>query len=149
MKVVIATDGSDAAIEAARTALSLLRPDAEVALLAVVPSWEDPMETAGGIEGPAFTEEEADEEYRDGVSDGRQALARTARAIGTEVEAVLLPSDAPADQAIVEIAELHRADVLVLGSEQPGFFQRIFGRTVTDQVLHHAPCPVLVVPHTG
>ena len=86
---MIATDGSEAAIGATQRAIALLRADAEIVLLTVIPDKEDPMDTAGGIEGPALTEEEADQEYEDNVAAGRDALARTASALGHTVHARL------------------------------------------------------------
>ncbi|MCU1351426.1 MAG: hypothetical protein JWM05_635 [Acidimicrobiales bacterium] len=146
MNVIIATDGSDGAIAAARAAFELLRPDAEVLLVAVIPDRVDPLEEAGGIEGPVLTEEEADQQWQAAVAAGSGALARTAQAVEPVVRTVLLPSSEPAGRALVQLATEQQPDVLILGSERPGFFQRVFGSSVTDQVVHHAPCPVLVVP---
>lgn len=147
MKVIIATDGTDGALEAAREAVALLRPGSTVSLVAVVPVRVDPMEDAGGFEGPIMTDEEADSQWKEGVAAGEAALADTARAIGPEVETLLVPSDEPPGKALVRLAEEQKPDVLIIGSERPGFFQRLFGHSVTDEVVHHAPCPVLVVPH--
>lgn len=149
MQVVIATDGSDAALAAAHAAVRLLREDATIAVVAVVPEREDPMATAGGIEGPALTEEEADEDARAAVAAGRDAVARTVAEVPGAAQAVVVPSDARTDAALEEICLQQGADVLVIGSEQPGFFQRLFSGSTTDRIVHHAPCPVLVVPHRG
>ena len=55
IKIIMATDGSEAAIDAARRSMDLLRPDAQVTVVTVIPEYEDPMEYAGGIEGPVIT----------------------------------------------------------------------------------------------
>jgi hypothetical protein len=55
VNVLIATDGSDAAIEAARSGLSLLGGDACITLLTGGPPEEDPMAMAGGFERPLYT----------------------------------------------------------------------------------------------
>jgi hypothetical protein len=60
MNIVMATDGSEAAIDAARRSVDLLRPGAQVTLVIVIPEYEDPMEDAGGIEGPGISYEKAD-----------------------------------------------------------------------------------------
>ena len=57
IKIIMATDGSEAAIDAARRSMDLLRPHAHVAVVMVIPEHEDPMEDAGGIEGPVITDE--------------------------------------------------------------------------------------------
>src|SRR5580700_3639561 len=53
-KVVMATDGSEAAIDAARRSMKLLHPDAHVAVVMVIPQREDPEDDAGGFEGPVL-----------------------------------------------------------------------------------------------
>ena len=60
MNVLIATDGSEPALDAAHRSLTLLRDGARISLVMVIPDKEDPMATAGGFEGPVITEEEAE-----------------------------------------------------------------------------------------
>src|SRR6478735_3109191 len=86
MKVLVATDGSEAALDAAHRAVDLLRAGAEIALVTVIPGYEDPMESAGGIEGPDATEEEAEQDYQDNVTHGRDALERTSAALGADAD---------------------------------------------------------------
>jgi nucleotide-binding universal stress UspA family protein len=147
MKVLVATDGSDAAIEAAHRAITLLRPGAEIVLVTVIPDREEPMETAGGFEGPALTEDEADEEFAEARQAGRWALERTRSAVDAQVQVQLLPAEEDPGHAIVHAAHDHGADLLVIGSGGKGFFKRLFTGSVSDYVVHHAPCPVLVVRH--
>jgi nucleotide-binding universal stress UspA family protein len=47
--------------------------------------------------------------------------------------------------AIVEEAESWGADLIVVGSHGYGFFERMLMGSVSDAILHHAPCSVLVV----
>lgn len=151
VKVIIATDGSEAALEAARAATRLLRGDAHIEVVAVIAAWQDPMEGAGGFAGPVQTEEEADDDYRAGVAEAGAVVAATASVIdaGTDagVSTVVVPSQSPPGQAVVDLAVQRDADVIVLGAERPGFFERLFSRSVADEVVNEAPCPVLVVPH--
>lgn len=46
---------------------------------------------------------------------------------------------------IVEDAENWGADLIVVGSHGYGFFERILIGSVSNAILHHAPCSVLVV----
>ncbi|WCO65723.1 universal stress protein [Iamia majanohamensis] len=148
MKVIIATDGSDPAVEAAHEAVGLLRPDAEVIVVAVVADREDPMETAGGIEGPVLTEEQADEDAERALARGEQAVRRTVAATPAPARAEVLPSHERTEEALAELVAREGADLLVIGSAQPGWLQRLLGSSTVDRIVHHAPCPVLVVPHT-
>jgi nucleotide-binding universal stress UspA family protein len=147
MKVIVATDGSEAAIDAAHRAIDLLRPGAELVLVTVIPDREDPMESAGGFEGPVVTEEQAEEEFAGEVEAGRTALERTSAAVGQHVEVRLAPADEEPGHAIVHLAEELGPDVLVIGSAGKSLFKRLFTGSVSDYVVHHAPCPVLVVRH--
>lgn len=147
MKVLVATDGSDAAVDAARRAIGLLRPDAEILLVTVIPDLEDPMETAGGFEGPAISEEEAREDFAEAARAGADALDRTAAALGGRAEVRLVPRDEDPGHALVAVAEQEHPDLLVIGSESKGIIRRLFTGSVSDVVVHRAPCPVLVVRH--
>ena len=48
------------------------------------------------------------------------------------------------DQQIVEKAKEWKADLIVVGSHGRGFWGRLLG-SVSNGVVHHAPCSVLVV----
>ena len=104
MNILVATDGSESAIEAARRSMDLLRPGAHVALVAVIPEYEDPMDDAGGIEGPDITYKQADKDWKRVTAEGQAALDRTASVLGTEAEVRLVPDDEKAGIAIVRVA---------------------------------------------
>ena len=156
MKVLVATDGSDAAVEGAQRALGLLQDGVEIVLAMIVPEKEDPMDTAGGFEGPTITEEEAAEEFAEATELGEEALAHTAEVlaassvtVGDTVRTQLIASEVDPGSAIVEEAERSGADLVVIGSSGKGFLRRILSGSVSDHVVRHAPCPVLVVRHQG
>jgi nucleotide-binding universal stress UspA family protein len=48
-------------------------------------------------------------------------------------------------ESIVDAARSERADVIVVGSHGRGALGRALIGSVSDQVVRHAPCPVLVV----
>lgn len=72
------------------------------------------------------------------------ALARqVAIRAGAELE-VVRAEDGEAASALVEASR--RCDLLVLGAERPHGLAALHARHVSTAVLHHARCPVLVVP---
>ncbi len=50
-----------------------------------------------------------------------------------------------AAEAIVELAEQRNADLIVVGTREPGFFERLLGHSVSGSVQRHAHCDVLIV----
>jgi nucleotide-binding universal stress UspA family protein len=145
MKALVATDGSTSAIAAARAARSLLAAGTELLLVTVIPTPEDPEESAGGFEGPIVSEEEAAEWAARAAEAGRAALEQTAAAVdGAELQ--LVEGD-DAGATIASVAERVGADVLVIGSSDKGVLRRLLVGSVMHHLVHHAPCPVLVVRH--
>jgi nucleotide-binding universal stress UspA family protein len=62
---------------------------------------------------------------------------------GIHTESVLGLGDAA--EAIVELAEQRGADLIVVGTREPGFFERLLGHSVSGSVQRHAHCDVLIV----
>ncbi len=47
--------------------------------------------------------------------------------------------------AVLDVAETHNADLIVVGSRGEGAAKRLMHGSVSTKVLHHAPCSILVV----
>ena len=47
--------------------------------------------------------------------------------------------------SIVNLAEKQGADLIVVGTREPGFLERLMGLSVSDAVEHRAHCDVLIV----
>ena len=62
---------------------------------------------------------------------------------GIQTESVLGMGDAA--HAIVELAEQRGADLIVVGTREPGFLERVLGHSVSGSVQRHAHCDVLIV----
>jgi nucleotide-binding universal stress UspA family protein len=76
-----------------------------------------------------------------------EALLERARAAladrGLQAETQLGVGD-PAE-AIVQLAEERGADLIVVGTREPSFFERLLGQSVSAAVQRHARCDVLIV----
>ena len=70
-------------------------------------------------------------------------VAERLRSDGVPVEVVRL--EGPADRAIVAEAAARAADLIVMATHARGAIGRMLVGSVADRVVHHAPCPVLLV----
>jgi nucleotide-binding universal stress UspA family protein len=148
-KALIATDGSDFAHDATVRAKELLDGNTEYMLLTVVPPPVLPVGApVTGIEtAPIATPEQADELTEAYKEEAQQSLDRTAQAFGGQVDRRIEFGDPAAE--ICRVAEDEGFDVIVVGSHGSGFVKRVLLGSVSQHLLHHAPCPVLVVRAPG
>jgi nucleotide-binding universal stress UspA family protein len=64
---------------------------------------------------------------------------------GRQVDAVI--REGIVHDEIVRLARERQVDVIVVGMHGHGFLAHALAGSTAERVLHHAPCPVLVVPH--
>ena len=77
--------------------------------------------------------------HRDALEHAETFL--TERGINGQYE-VLLGDPAA---SIVDLAEKQGADLIVVGTREPGFLERLMGLSVSDAVEHRSHCDVLIV----
>ena len=75
-----------------------------------------------------------------------EAIVQRARAGGAS--ATGLTWDGDAGESIVEASESEAADLIVVGTHERGAVGRLFLGSVSDHVVRHARCPVMVVRPT-
>jgi nucleotide-binding universal stress UspA family protein len=141
--VMLATDGSPTAAKAATTAIELARQlGAELLIVSV---WDIPYagySPMGFAPAPMSGELSwLGEDQATGVV--TEAAARAEEA-GVETRTRVLRGF-PVEQ-ICQAARVAAPQFLVLGSHGWGAMKRALFGSVSTGVLHHAPCPVLVVP---
>jgi len=78
------------------------------------------------------------------VQDGLEARAVRVREAGLECETAELSGSAPIE--IVDYAKQTGATMVVMGTHGHGGLAHAVMGSVTERVVHGAPCPVLVVP---
>ncbi len=79
-------------------------------------------------------------------SEGKKIIAKSdqfAKEAGVAYECRLVPG-VPADE-IVRLAQAENVDLIVLGSRGLTEVRAFFLGSVSDKVIHHARCPVLIV----
>jgi nucleotide-binding universal stress UspA family protein len=139
-KILIATDGSPAALQAVELGLELAEEQgAEPTFVHVAPT-ADVLPVAGfAMAGPVSVPHELDEHDRTSLD---EALA-LAEERGIEARSRLLVG-APATQ-VVAFADEIDADLIVVGSRGLGAIGSTLLGSVSRKVLHDAKRPVLIV----
>src|SRR6266571_8151960 len=138
--VLLATDGSPTAEEATKKAIELAK--LLEAPLVVVTAWDIPYSTLGYAAVPVGPElVEAGKEQAEKVA--REAAHQASEA-GVDVQAFTLRGF-PVEEICLAV-EKYEAQLLVVGSHGWGAMKRLVFGSVSTGVLHHAGCPVLVVP---
>lgn len=146
--VLIATDGSEQSLKAARYLRSLLDPASleRVSVIAVVrPLAAVPFASDFGEEAHAAhqqAEDPAGSSFHQAAQDAVERVAEELRDMTPNVE-TMVRAGAPADQ-IIRAADEVEADLIVVGGRGKGAVEAIVLGSVAYRVLHHAPCPVLV-----
>ena len=150
MKIVLATDGSEFSSAAVHKCCELFaeRPDLEIKIVSV---FEEDYALAAepfAVSAELYREiSEAAEKQAQHACASAAGLIRGYCSDGTSKITHEVVKGNP-EQEIVDIARNWGADLIVMGSHGRGFWGRLLG-SVSDGVLHHAPCSVLVVRHAS
>ena len=147
-KILLAIDGSKEAELAARTAADLAQKTSSelhvVHVFGITPVGPPVYPEATDLQGEALeeeTEERISEKRARGVLEAEVGKVRSAG--GTLVEAHLIEGRIAPE--IVALAEEIGAGLIVMGSRGRGGIRRALMGSVSDSVVRHAHCPVLVV----
>ena len=143
--IVVGTDGSDTAREAVRQATRLAAAGgARIELVSAyepVPEGrlrEERQQVPGDLQWMVNPRED--------VSETLETAATELREAGVDVETHAREGD-PAD-AILDVAEEERADLIVVGNKGMTGAKRFLLGSVPNKVSHHAPCSVMIIRTT-
>jgi nucleotide-binding universal stress UspA family protein len=140
--IMLATDGSPTAEEATKKAIELAKFfDTE---LYIVTAWDIPYSSLGYAAVPPVGD--LVKVSKDRADEVTAEAARRAKDAGLEVKTFVLRGF-PVDEIIIA-AKKFSPQLVVLGSHGWGPVKRAIFGSVSTGVLHHATCPVLVVPLT-
>lgn len=133
MRVLFAYDGSSFAKRALAYGKHL-GPDLEATVIAVAPIL---------IEGPRTSESTDPGRDRE---EGRQQLEEAGKILADDgVKATTVQAWGNPANEIIGAAEERNADLIVVGQRGRSAISRFIEGSVTDRVVRHAPCDVLVV----
>jgi len=133
-KILVAIDGSEAAMHAVRTASSLARGlNGALTLAHVVPPTFVPPEVPFGVQ--PWTDE--------AIKAGEMLLEAAAKEAGMACERMNL-TGSPAER-LADLAETGAFDLVVVGSKGRGAVSRMLIGSVTDRLVHICKRPILVV----
>jgi nucleotide-binding universal stress UspA family protein len=145
-KILLATDGSDEARQAAQAAAELSKDTgSEVHITYVLPS---PRELRGHH---TYSREVMSSVLEQAEGDARSFLEEQAKQIGEsggKVAETHLRAGEP-DKEIVKLSEELGAGAIVIGSRGLGAVKRALMGGVSESVVRHAHCPVFVVRGDG
>jgi nucleotide-binding universal stress UspA family protein len=144
-RIVVGTDGSETAAQAVRQAIELAKLSG--AQLSIVSAYSP---ISGRRVKGEQSEAPADVQYEIGPREDvifiLDAAAAEAREAGVEVQTHPVEAD-PAD-AILNVAEETKADLIVVGNKGMTGARRYLLGSVPNNVSHHASCSVIIVRTT-
>jgi nucleotide-binding universal stress UspA family protein len=144
-RIVVGTDGSETAAEAVRQAVDLAKLAG--ASLSIVSAYEPVSKRRLQAEQEGVP---ADVQYeigpREDVNLVLDAAAAAAKSEGVEVQTH--PVEGSPSDAILNVAEETKADLIVVGNKGMTGARRFVLGSVPNNVSHHAPCSVIIVRTT-
>lgn len=143
--ILVTTDFSDDSL----TAFTIAAKEAKakkckVSLLAVVNDWDVPPVFMQDIANP-----EAITKYRHDLADKAKEklssyVSEYFRDVEVDTHAKLAAQ--PVDQVIIDFANEHQCDLIVISSHGRGSLGNLLLGSVVQKVIRHSPCPVMVIP---
>jgi nucleotide-binding universal stress UspA family protein len=134
--IIYATDGSDHARKALAYARDLAKlHDAELFVVHAYPSVSD-----------LLGYKEYDTVLAHRIADAKKIIEEAGKELeraGLTFQTELL--EGPMAEAIMNVAETRGADLIVLGARGMSSLEGLLLGSVSQKVIHHATCPVLVV----
>ncbi|MET0558834.1 MAG: universal stress protein [Solirubrobacterales bacterium] len=144
-RIVVGTDGSETAGEAVRQAVDLAKlTGAELSIVSAYSPVSDRRVKDTQNEAPADVQYEIGP--REEVNLVLDAAAAAARKEGIEVQTH--PVEGEPAEAILNVAEDTKADLIVVGNKGMTGARRFLLGSVPNNVSHHAPCSVIIVRTT-
>lgn len=135
-RILLAVDGSEHALRAAKVAADLARcMKAELRIVVVYAPIP-----------PYLGEPNLQRAINSRLDEAQTILQKAVETVGdipAEIHTELLEGDAA--EAIIEVAKTRNSDLIVMGSRGLGRLAGLLLGSASQKVVSHAPCPVLIV----
>ncbi len=141
MKILVAVDGSVVSLDAVRHALKLQHAGLKADFVLV--NIQEPSSLYEMVMAP-----DAQALHGIAVGAGQHALEAAEalfKSAGVDFEHEIGSGD-PAP-ALIDIAENHQCDLIILGGSKQGALRSVLLGSVSEEVLKRSPVPVVVVKH--
>jgi nucleotide-binding universal stress UspA family protein len=122
---------------------NVVRPSDLVVLISVRPIATVPGPFGVSLADTADYLAQIEEEHRRHSHALLQQYAQHLKKAKISCKAIAMRGD-PRDELVRKVGELH-ADMLIMGSRGMGALKRTFLGSVSDHVIHHCACPVVIV----
>lgn len=144
-RILVAVDGSKSAAKAVKVAVNFAKRNAaELIALSVISSPSYLYSSVPGVGPPPASFLKYYDYATKNAEKWVNEVAAKANKQGVRASGRVL-KDASAVQSIVDFAEKHEVDLVVLGTRGSGGFKRLLLGSVSNGVVAHAHCSVLVV----
>ena len=149
MRILITTDGSDfsrAAIE--KCCQMVVKPESTAIKIVSVYELTLPLDV---FPSPTDFSEKLEQSAREQAEEFAEQAAAMIREYfpDSNIDLTLQIAVGAPEQILIEEAKEWNADLVVVGSHGRGFWGRLTLGSVTDSIIHHAPCSVFVVRKTS
>ena len=141
--VLLCADGSEHSMTALAAGLAVLRPGSPLVIVTAIDEADASLLTGTGFAGGVMSPEEFEVMGQANVDAGAAIIAATKEALGID-DADGRVVEGHAGSAICELATELSAQAIVIGSRGRGGLKRAVLGSVSDHVVRHAPCPVIV-----
>ncbi len=145
MKIMVAVDGSEAAGRAVAQAIALGGELLLVTVLEAAGTYFPNilLPTGDWVTVPGPPERDLEKLLTEAAENLLARYQRDCEAAGRAVQTRLVRGTPR--ETLCQVAAQEHPDILAIGSRGLGSVERLMLGSVSDYVVHHAPCPVLVV----
>lgn len=147
MKILVSTDGSEFSRAAVEKCCEIIVAP-EKTRIKIVSVFEI-IESMDISISPEFSQE-LELSARERATEAAEEAAAKIRECfpGSNIDLTVQISSGSPDRVLIETARDWNADLIVIGTHGRGFWGRMLLGSITDELVHHAPCSVLVVRKT-